>query len=761
MKRIVNISKDNQQMHILPPTTPYFTIQYSKKRSSIVPGLSLDVIVKFRPTEWRYYYDTIKVHCKHEENLLVPIHAYPVLRTDQFPRNFRFPAVPIGQHKTKTFCLQSDVPVAFEFKITFLQSHPTFTVQPLSGIVPGHGKAEVSVTFAPNEFNTAVMTLQLELSQFNCSPVVCTFTGNSSPEIAAEESAKHQPSIVRSLTSRASRSHTLPPLDKTTPREKSKKNKTSKKWTIYEGIRFPSNLDTPSTVGKILAQRSGKMKASELRQVTSEDDTVGSSYQLKEAMYIKKVTQAASEEKANQLRRVTVLGGTAMTVQEREAVLQVRMGAVKAYQHATHMPATTDEACQRTHTVCVHRRTRRKIDEHPSCVPNFDPCRNDMWAQRYRALERFVQAARKVLVRLRCERRLRQLQKALRDESDGVQTGKVEFDASEFVSASILPIVLPLHSAFQGLQKSGTCQAFEIKPLALAVKRPVPVMNLEVPKQFELMEYAPLPPPSEYSYFPPGYQRPFRSGAQDELKSLSAIPGVNPVFLEDNYNPTVTTASNATVREASQATETDCIEELALQPPSYLSKPQRLHPLHIFDPSPGVRHFVPMLPHSEASLEHSLLPLPPYPSPKQKYSLDPQDIIPDLMKWKQFPAHCLIAMEKEKAFCTVWKPRWSDPFAEDTPEYTDAQFLTGPHPDDNMDESSQENVIVPTLEMVRAQFHIPEFATRDPRSQAKEEFRAGQLCKVNQLGESIQRRLKAMEPSKPDTSADTAQEIPL
>ena len=47
------------------------------------------------------------------------------------------------------------------------------------------------------------------------------------------------------------------------------------------------------------------------------------------------------------------------------------------------------------------------------------------------------------------------------------------------------------------------------------------------------------------------------------------------------------------------------------------------------------------------------------------------------------------------------------------------------------------------------------------RSQAKEEFRAGQLCKVNQLGESIQRRLKAMEPSKPDTSADTAQEIPL
>ena len=30
-QRLVNISKDNLQMHILPPTTPYFTIHYSKK----------------------------------------------------------------------------------------------------------------------------------------------------------------------------------------------------------------------------------------------------------------------------------------------------------------------------------------------------------------------------------------------------------------------------------------------------------------------------------------------------------------------------------------------------------------------------------------------------------------------------------------------------------------------------------------------------------------------------------------------------------
>ena len=57
---------------------------------------------------------------------------------------------------------------------------------------------------------------------------------------------------------------------------------------------------------------------------------------------------------------------------------------------------------------------------------------------------------------------------------------------------------------------------------------------------------------------------------------------MNPVFLEDSYNPTVATDSNATEREALQATEADSTEGLALLPPPYLFKPQRLHPLHIF-----------------------------------------------------------------------------------------------------------------------------------------------------------------------------------
>ena len=80
---------------------------------------------------------------------------------------------------------------------------------------------------------------------------------------------------------------------------------------VYEGICFPSNLDTPTAVAKVLSQEAGKMKASQLKQATSGIREsiicgggigVGDSRQLKEAMFLQKVKESADEEKANKLR---------------------------------------------------------------------------------------------------------------------------------------------------------------------------------------------------------------------------------------------------------------------------------------------------------------------------------------------------------------------------------------------------------------------------------------------------------------------------
>ena len=50
----------------------------------------------FNPEEYKYYYDTIKIHTEND-NLVVPVHAYPVVPNlrEIFPRLIDFGAVDI------------------------------------------------------------------------------------------------------------------------------------------------------------------------------------------------------------------------------------------------------------------------------------------------------------------------------------------------------------------------------------------------------------------------------------------------------------------------------------------------------------------------------------------------------------------------------------------------------------------------------------------------------------------------------------------
>lgn len=61
--QIINISGKSQRLHVMPPTTPYFRMEYDNKKGLVPPGLAEAVIVHFSPTEYRYYYDCIRVRC--------------------------------------------------------------------------------------------------------------------------------------------------------------------------------------------------------------------------------------------------------------------------------------------------------------------------------------------------------------------------------------------------------------------------------------------------------------------------------------------------------------------------------------------------------------------------------------------------------------------------------------------------------------------------------------------------------------------------
>jgi hypothetical protein len=51
--KIINTASKPQRVHILPPTTPYFSIKFDKK-GQLVPGMSEDVYIHFTPSDHKY-----------------------------------------------------------------------------------------------------------------------------------------------------------------------------------------------------------------------------------------------------------------------------------------------------------------------------------------------------------------------------------------------------------------------------------------------------------------------------------------------------------------------------------------------------------------------------------------------------------------------------------------------------------------------------------------------------------------------------------
>ncbi len=115
--RLINMVAQPTRVHVLVPQTPFFRIKFDKK-GTIPAGMSEDITVEFIPTEMRYYQDSIRVHADGE-NLLVPIHAYPIMTAGQiFPQKVYMGNCVLGQSVSKTVFFENTSPLAFEFDLS-------------------------------------------------------------------------------------------------------------------------------------------------------------------------------------------------------------------------------------------------------------------------------------------------------------------------------------------------------------------------------------------------------------------------------------------------------------------------------------------------------------------------------------------------------------------------------------------------------------------------------------------------------------------
>jgi phage-related protein len=175
---IINKSKFSQRLNIIPPTTPFFKIQFTKK-GNIAPGLSETVFITFNPQSYQYYYDYIRIFCEGDK-IQIPIHAYPKMNIhmkEYVPKYINFGTVQINSGEHKEIVLRNVVTSSFEYEIVPLKVCDAISVDPLLGEIEGFSNKVIVFQFKPIAYGLYVAEYEFRLSEFDYQPIVINVCG--------------------------------------------------------------------------------------------------------------------------------------------------------------------------------------------------------------------------------------------------------------------------------------------------------------------------------------------------------------------------------------------------------------------------------------------------------------------------------------------------------------------------------------------------------------------------------------------------------
>lgn len=442
--RIVNISPTSLRVSVVGPSTQWFRMGFDKK-GLLAPGMSEDITVFFTPHEWRYYYDTIKIHCGDlAENLLVPIHAYPSANDIKLPRVIDFGRVAIGTKKTRAIPLSCKIPIQFEYEITVLESHPDFEVSPLMGAIPADGTTEVVVTFAPTRHRTARAELQFNISQFDFDPVTVSVVGSCAPDLLRDEiisSAQAELEVEEARGRQENMSATVEKLKK----KKSRGPLEVKPPTFavqvaertIEGVKVPTTRFDQQATNFVLNQTAGKLPLKDLFSFIREQREGLKTLQQEQAgknpgdgADLEDVATGASEDEDKQALELR-FEMHYREVEKYDRGKELKSSVARGEEQPTEEEIkTVHEAREQRHGKLIERRMSADIGRvdsvlhqgktaipnsfRPAVAPNWDENANDTFSVRLQVIDRFLRAGAKVLMRLRASRRSQSLRQAMR-----------------------------------------------------------------------------------------------------------------------------------------------------------------------------------------------------------------------------------------------------------------------------------------------------------------------------------------------------------
>ncbi|AWO95594.1 putative primary ciliary dyskinesia protein 1 [Scophthalmus maximus] len=728
--KLINISSEVVNIHIIPTQTKHFQTTYTKKYR-LIPGLAYTLQLSFCPDEWRYFYDCVRVHCKGEENLLIPVHAYPVIDDLHIPPRIDLSFVPLGQSVRHVIPLRCSCPIDFEFQVYVVQAHEAFSIHPLTGVIPANGEVKLTVTFSPLQYETCQVTMQLVVSQFNTKPYLCTVTGSSAPHPAlshldtklghgdAAQAERKWPSPATQVLPRSKTRHR--------PIKEADKSKTLRDQSGSK----PLDVSTPAGVAKMLIKDTTKLSSKALKEALSCGGMVLlQSKQMKEALFMKKAQQNVNDEQANHLSWQVHLGKDPVSGQTKRQMLEEREIALHEYMVKRGDVSQEEEfpaGRPKLSSSCV----LLEAGQAPEGAPSFQLYSSFQWELKQRALRLFQQAARKVVIRCRMKRRLacwKKLADGARNMPPAHTDGEETTCDEEISPDKVLPFSFPAHSDLV---------AAPAAPGDVTVTTRIPLFKLQVPQHYKLMGYRPVSTWEAFnSYIPTTLARPLRTGA-----------------------PVGFGAAEAKAEEEEEAVEA---ARLSFTAPGDLLRPFPANPLRIFNPAPGLQTYKPTPKYLESDLEFHLCPLPRYRvagsnscgSATQRKFLDRKEVIKGVMTWKNFDSIALNCVSKQPALTSGCAPRRSVDYSPDILPLSAPPPLTR-LPDDLtplMDKACPDSGVQLTPEMIRAEFLSGEalVATSNlaggatARHRAELQTEATHRCEFNQMGRRVATRLQQL-----------------
>ena len=161
--RITNITTVASRVTVIPPSTSAFEI-FFRKKGTLAPGISEEIFVIFKPTEWVHYTDSIKVMTRGGSHLLIPIRGIPGTPVVNIPRYIDFGVVSINETATRKLTLENKVPIEYSFELKECSYSTEIVIDPKEGQVPGNGSTDITFTFSPLCFTTLSVPLELSFS---------------------------------------------------------------------------------------------------------------------------------------------------------------------------------------------------------------------------------------------------------------------------------------------------------------------------------------------------------------------------------------------------------------------------------------------------------------------------------------------------------------------------------------------------------------------------------------------------------------------